>query len=130
VIIVADENISAVIIERLRAARWEVISIWESARGSSDTKILEIASRADALVITDDRDFGDLVFHQLHSTNGVMFLRLEGWSREQRAARVLEILHAHGSGLLGHFTVVSRKSVRVRDTDAASRAISLIEEEG
>ena len=57
----ADENISFVIIDKLRAAGFEVRAIIEAHAGASDTEVLDIAGNEGRILVTEDRDFGELV---------------------------------------------------------------------
>jgi len=66
--IVADEGIEGPIVVRLRAEGHIVVHIAEIAPGSADPEILRFAHQAEALLITYDKDFGDLVFHKNQST--------------------------------------------------------------
>jgi predicted nuclease of predicted toxin-antitoxin system len=69
--IVVDEGVERPIVVRLRADGHNVLYIAEIAPGSKDRDILELAHNEKALLITLDKDFGDLVFlHRFH-TNGV-----------------------------------------------------------
>ena len=62
--LLADENVSRLVIERLRAGGLEVISIGETSSGASDKDILEAANVEDCILITEDRDFGELIIRQ------------------------------------------------------------------
>jgi predicted nuclease of predicted toxin-antitoxin system len=62
--ILAAENISKLLVERLRQEGHQVQYIAEIARGCNDPTVLELANRQGALLLTDDKDFGELVFHQ------------------------------------------------------------------
>jgi predicted nuclease of predicted toxin-antitoxin system len=65
--IVADEGIEKPIVFMLRVQGHHVIHIAEIAPGSTDTDILEFANRQRALLISYDKDFGDLIFdHVTH----------------------------------------------------------------
>ena len=57
----ADENVSRVVIARLRSAGFEVISIAETRPGSLDTDVLRAADAEDCILITEDQDFSELV---------------------------------------------------------------------
>ena len=50
----------------------------ELAPGTEDSQILVIAARDDRIVLTFDRDFGELVFHRGMAASGVILLRLYG----------------------------------------------------
>ncbi len=58
--ILADENIPRPVIHRLREAGFEVISMQETGAGTLDPQVLERAGGA--LLLTSDRDFGNLVY--------------------------------------------------------------------
>jgi len=119
--IVADENISAVLVKELRQAGYEVVYIRETASGSADPDILDLSTTTGSLLVTDDRDYGELVFRKRQRTSGVVYLRLEGLSQIQRAQKLIALLQEHRENLLGMFTVVTPRNVRMRspDTDEA-----------
>jgi predicted nuclease of predicted toxin-antitoxin system len=81
--------------------------------GLPDEEVLAIAHREDRILITDDRDFGELVFrcHQPHT--GVIYLRLASYSLALTTARLEDVLtnHAHQ---LDRFLVVTPGDVRER----------------
>ena len=79
----------------------------------ADSDVLAIARRELRVLITNDRDFGELVFRleQVHS--GVIFLRLETTSLAVKIER-LNYLLDHYSDRLDQFLVVTERTVRVR----------------
>lgn len=72
-ILVADENVDAGIVSALRDASDAVTYVRESDPGIDDEQVLRLAESQGALLLTSDKDFGELVFRQrlLHSTNSV-----------------------------------------------------------
>jgi len=77
----ADENIAFRVIETLREEKFNVLSIYEEKlSGLSDEKILRMAQRQKRIILTHDKDFGNLIHqpHQLHS--GIILLRLKNQS--------------------------------------------------
>jgi predicted nuclease of predicted toxin-antitoxin system len=58
---VADENVSRILIERLRADGFEVVSISETRPSTPDTAVLAAADAEGCILITEDRDLGELV---------------------------------------------------------------------
>lgn len=73
--IVADENIELKIIQNLRENHFEPISIFETSRGITDLEVIEIAEKNEALILTEDKDFGEWVFSHHKPTTGVILLR-------------------------------------------------------
>lgn len=73
--LVADENIDRQIVERLRFDGHDVWSIAEMDPGISDEEVLEVASRESAVLMTADRDFGELVSQTIRKHNTYATLR-------------------------------------------------------
>jgi hypothetical protein len=62
--LVADEGIDREIVDRLRQGGHRVSYVAEMEPGLSDDEVLTLASREASLLLTSDRDFGELVFRQ------------------------------------------------------------------
>ena len=112
--ILADENISARLVERLRQEGHEVQYIIEIARGSKDSTALDIANEQGALLITDDKDFGELVFHQRLKASGVLLIRLATLSPLEEIEIVTKVIETYGDKLLQSFGVIMPRGVRIR----------------
>jgi predicted nuclease of predicted toxin-antitoxin system len=80
----------------------------------SDTKVLAAAYRRKSLLITADKDFGDLVFRQQKSSAGVILLRLSGVLSLEKAEIVASVIEVYGKKLAQAFTVVTIEAVRIR----------------
>ena len=78
----------------------------------ADTEILAIAHRERRVLITDDRDFGDLVYRRRQPHAGVIYLRLSTTVFAVRRDRVDQVLASH-SDQLDRFLVVTEDDVRV-----------------
>lgn len=83
-----DENIAPQVVEALRKEEFDVFSIFEELRGASDEKIFKLAQEQKRIILTHDKDFGNLIrqIQQLHC--GVILLRL----RNQRPQNVIQHL--------------------------------------
>ncbi len=68
--LLADESVDQPIVERLRSDGFSVISITEQSPGIPDDAVLDLANDADALLLTADKDFGELVYRQGRIHNG------------------------------------------------------------
>ena len=60
--ILANENFPGPILRELRRRGHDVVSVKESMRGASDREVLERAQQEDRLVLTFDKDFGELAY--------------------------------------------------------------------
>ncbi|HEX9973169.1 MAG TPA: DUF5615 family PIN-like protein [bacterium] len=111
---VADESVDQQIVDRLRRDRHQVWSVAEMTPGISDNIVLDLANREDALLLTADKDFGELVFRQRLITSGVILIRLAGLSQIKKAEIVAFAINKHGDELQRLFTVISPGIIRFR----------------
>lgn len=109
-----NENISGTVIKTLRQRGHDVISVKESMRGMSDKAILERAQNENRVVVTNDKDFGELAFHfGLPAESGVILFRLSGTTPENDNDRMVEALES-GLDFQGNFCVVTEERIRLR----------------
>jgi predicted nuclease of predicted toxin-antitoxin system len=110
-----DESADARIRSHLQSLGHDVVGIArEYPAGLSDRDVLAIAYRTSRIVITRDRDFGELVFVRKQPHAGVIYLRL-GSSPPLAtiAARLAQVFSEHAHEL-DRFLVVTQHLVRVR----------------
>ena len=65
---VADESCDAALVRVLRGAGHDVVSIAETSPGAVDRVVLALALTGERVLLTRDKDFGELVF--FHLLNG------------------------------------------------------------
>jgi predicted nuclease of predicted toxin-antitoxin system len=91
----------------------DVFSAYEQSSGASDNDLLARANAEDRILITNDRDFGELIFGDGLAHKGVVYLRLHD-ERPASKIRVLEKLLAnHAHSIAGQFVVVTESQVRI-----------------
>lgn len=112
--ILANENFPGPVIRELRQRGHDVASIKESMRGAADPEVLARAQAEERLVVTFDKDFGELAYrYGLPASSGVILFRLSGSSPEIDNARALSALESRIEWT-GSFSVVSDDRIRVR----------------
>jgi predicted nuclease of predicted toxin-antitoxin system len=110
----ANENLPEDCILRLRQDGHDVLWIREAAPGISDTDVLSRAHEENRLLITFDKDFGELVFKRgAKASHGVVLFRIPQSSATAVAARVSAVLSSR-TDWAGHFSVVEEFAVRMR----------------
>jgi predicted nuclease of predicted toxin-antitoxin system len=112
--IVADENVDKQIVDGLRTQGHDVLFIAELDPGIEDTYVLVRSQQLGAILITADKDFGELVFRQRMPHSGILLLRLDGLTSEEKASLVVTVVRSHGAQLSGRFAVLSTKALRLR----------------
>lgn len=116
----ADENFPRPALEALRNAGWEVFSVAEERSGISDGEVAALCSESQRVLLTFDKDFGELVFRQgLSAGSGVVLFRLVPKSPEEAADIALALVKSQPD-LNGTFCVVTRDRIRVRPMRLAS----------
>jgi predicted nuclease of predicted toxin-antitoxin system len=110
----ADENVSRFVVERLRAAGFEVMALGMTSRGAPDVEVLAIASREGRILITEDRDFGELIVRQRLGAHGIVLLELDRLSNVAEADRVASVVSANADKLSGNLLVIEPARVRLR----------------
>jgi predicted nuclease of predicted toxin-antitoxin system len=112
--ILAHENVTATVIRELRQRGHDVLSVKESMRAESDHAILARAQAEKRLVVTHDKDFGELAFRfGLPAPCGVVLFRLSGADPASDNQRILDVLESRRDWP-GQFSVVTDDRIRMR----------------
>ncbi|MBI5192585.1 MAG: DUF5615 family PIN-like protein [Nitrospirae bacterium] len=110
----ADESIDRQIVTALRDEAFIVGYIAEMETGISDDVVLEIANREGVLLLTADKDFGELVFRLKRLSSGVVLVRLDGLSPTKKADIVVSFIKKHFDEFIESFSVITPMGVRIR----------------
>ena len=114
--LLADENVDKAIVDRLRSDGHTVLYIAETDPGIDDDAVLFRTRQIGALLITADKDFGELVFRLGRNPAGVVLIRLAGLSADAKARNVSNALADHSDQLISAFSVISPGRIRIRRT--------------
>lgn len=110
----ADESVDQPIVLHLRKEGHNVAAVSEMDPGISDEDVLEQARKHQSILITSDKDFGELVFRKKLLSNGVVLIRLSGLTSTRKAQLVSSVLLEYASRLRTAFTVISSGHIRIR----------------
>ena len=111
---VADESVDATITQHLRQNGYSVYSIAESLPSVSDNIVLATAFNNNSVLITEDKDFGELVIRFKLPHVGVLLLRLIGLSANEKNILVLNAIKEHKTEMKDAFTVLDSTNLRIR----------------
>src|SRR4051812_21797708 len=84
----ADESADMAIVRALRAAGYQVRAVGEEFGGASDEEVSDRALADDSILLTEDRDFGRLIYLQRRGTRGVIYFRYPATARRRLAQDV------------------------------------------
>jgi predicted nuclease of predicted toxin-antitoxin system len=111
--LLANENFPREAVEALRRNGHDVMWVRTDRPGISDTEVLSVARIENRIVVTFDKDFGELAFRTgLPSTEGVILFRVIPRSPGFIATLAVKALRAR-SDWAGHFSVVQENRVRM-----------------
>ena len=111
---VVDEGVDRPIIVALRNEGHHVLSIGEKLPGKTDEDILRLANEVQAILVTTDKDFGELVYRLKKIHNGILLLRLSGLNADRKVELVRTAIENHAEELNGSFSVLSSTLFRIR----------------
>ena len=112
--LLANENIPGSVVLDLRSRGHDVLAVKESMRGQDDTSILARAQAETRLVITQDKDFGELAFRfGLPAQCGVILFRLAGADPASDNQRMVSVIESR-TDWAGQFAVATNDRVRLR----------------
>jgi predicted nuclease of predicted toxin-antitoxin system len=109
-----DECVDAGLAALLRESGHDVVYMAEVAPRSSDTEVMTRADREGRPLLTEDKDFGDLVFRQARPVPGIILLRIESSRRSLKGPRFLTAIDRLGETLFGRYTVIEEARFRSR----------------
>lgn len=115
---IADANIEKSIVDYLRTKGCDVKWVAECAPAMIDNEILKIARREKRILITNDKDFGELVFLQKQLTTGVILFRIKGNQVSEKIRFTHTLIEHYQEKLTGHFVVVASKKIRFIELEA------------
>ena len=112
--LLADENLERRVVEALTAAGHDVACVHPRMCGSGDDFILAWATSEKRVVVTDDKDFGELVTRHQRPAYAVLLLRLDDMDVLDKATYLCDLLSLLEHRIPGHLAVVTEHRVRLR----------------
>ena len=112
--LIADESVDFNIVKLLRDNGYSVYAIAESNSSISDEEVLKKAVKDKSLLITEDKDFGELVYRFKMKHFGILLIRLVNYSSSEKAELVVLTLKKHADSLKNAFSVLDERRIRIR----------------
>ncbi len=108
-----DECTGPAVARWLRDLHYDVFSVYDENRGLDDESILQRANRDNYILITNDKDFGELIFRMGRPHKGVILLRLDDERAENKVAVLQRVFKSYSNKLANNFIVVTERTVRI-----------------
>jgi predicted nuclease of predicted toxin-antitoxin system len=108
-----DESCDFAAARSLRAAGHDVLAVCEITQGSVDHDLVLQAKEEDRILLTEDKDFGWLVFVSHLESPGVVLLRYPGTARASLANDIVRLVAEQAEKLHDSFVVLQPGQVRI-----------------
>ena len=112
--LIADEGVDKPIVDALRLSGFDVLYILETNQGAEDEFILSLANQEQRILLTQDKDFGELVFRLKNAHYGVVLIRLNGYLSSEKADIIVRLFIKYKDELVKSFTVIQPNAIRIR----------------
>ncbi len=112
--LLADECCDAILVGGLRSDGHDVSYVKEFAAGTDDGTVLQMASQEERILLTEDKDFGELVVRLKLPTYGVVLVRMNPADSAAKLARLRHLLLHHALRLPNSFVILDEKKIRFR----------------
>jgi predicted nuclease of predicted toxin-antitoxin system len=109
-----DECVDAELAAALHRSGHDVAYMSDVAPRAPDAEVINRADRENRLLLTEVKDFGDLVFRQGKPVPGIVLLRIEPLRRLRKGSRLLAAIDRFGETLFGCYTVIEDVRFRSR----------------
>ena len=110
----ADECCECGLVEKLRQSGRDVLYVFESKRGATDDDILAPAYDQRRILLTEDKDFGDLVYRLKKPAHGIILIRINVKNRSIKWSRLKKLLGDYPDRCIGRFVVIDENKFRFR----------------
>ncbi len=110
----ADESVDYRLVLFLREQGFTVESVLDLTPGLSDGEVLSYCNSKSFILITEDKDFGELIIRMKKPNPGVILLRLSGLNLTEREILVFESFHENHIQFKNAFSVLSPSKLRIR----------------
>ena len=108
-----DECTGSIVAEWLRGLHHDVFSVYDEARGLDDNSIIEKALIEDYIIVTNDKDFCELVFRMSKQHRGIVLLRFDDERSKNKIAVLERVLGLYSDKLVNNFIIVTERTVRI-----------------
>ena len=102
----ADECCDFAAVRALRTHGHDVLAVSEFQHRSVDRDVMDLALSENRILLTEDKDFGWLVFAGRVEPPGVILIRFPASARSMLADAVLKLVSEYAAQLVGAFVVL------------------------
>jgi predicted nuclease of predicted toxin-antitoxin system len=110
----ADESLEYTVVTFLRENKIDILAVREFMRGATDSEIIEHAFKNELIIITSDKDFGELTFRLKRPNCGIILTRFPDTNNTDKAKLLLSALKKLNQEAKNKFIVIDKLKIRIR----------------
>jgi len=108
-----DECVGPTVAAWLKGNGYDAVSIYDNVPGINDDLVLQKAHNENRVLITSDKDFGEMIFKNRKQHCGVILLRLIDERSVNKINVLKRVLQSHYPGIIGNFVVATENTIRI-----------------
>ncbi len=110
----ADVNIEKDIVDFIKKSEYDVLWIPDYNCRLNDDELLKLAKNENRILITNDKDFGELLFLQKKISAGIILKRVKNQDVKQKLYAFKKLLDYYPQKIKNHFIVLTEKRIRIK----------------
>jgi predicted nuclease of predicted toxin-antitoxin system len=109
----ADVNVEKPLIDYLLKRGYDIKWVPDYNCEMPDEDLLKLANQEKRIFVTNDKDFGELIFLQKRVSAGIILFRVKGQRTQEKIKLMKKLLMGYRDKLLKHFIVITRDKIRI-----------------
>jgi len=108
----ANVNVEKPLIDFLNEKGFDIKWVTNIDKRMPDDRVCEIANSEQRIIITNDKDFGEIVFYQKKIVHGIILLRVNGQNSSEKIILLEKLLENYSDKIANHFVVLTKTKFR------------------
>jgi predicted nuclease of predicted toxin-antitoxin system len=108
-----DECVGTTVSSFLRSENHSVFCVFETMRGATDQQLLQKCCDENFILITSDKDFGEMIYKNKKMHKGIILIRCTPNNFKQKIIVLSKLIVNYAEKLENNFVVVSNETVRI-----------------
>jgi len=109
----ADVNMEKPLVDYLSGQGYDIKWVPDYNCEMADEDLLKLANEEKRILITNDKDFGELIFLQRRLSYGTILFRVKGQNSKEKVKLMKKVLMGHRDAILNHYIVITKAKIRI-----------------
>ncbi len=108
----ANVNVEKPLIDFLNEKGFDIKWVTNIDKRMPDDRVCEIANSEQRIIITNDKDFGEIVFYQKKIAYGIILMRVKDQNSSEKIILLDKLLENYLDKIANHFVVLTKTKFR------------------